>query len=492
VKRKHMTGDSAEDLSPELRAVGERLRAASRPVPRDPAFTARLRADLLLAHHARPTPQPRRLRLTQGSWRLVLLAALLAAFGGGIAAAGVLAPAPEPGTVLMDREPILRTIFVGATAGTLAVDARTKRAFVVTQSEPVQGYFPQMLLRVLDTTTGALLYTVALGTASGIGTSTVAVDRRAGRVFVAREDPTSGDSSGVVSVLDARNGAVLRRTTLPRLPTVSTSAGTLLARTTMGIDERTGHAFIAIPGANTVAVLDTHSGALLRTIGVGMAPGDLAVDAPRGRVVVANSGAATVSILDAASGRVLRTVVVSGVPTALAVDEQTGRAFVTLRGATDRRGALVMGTSHVAVLDVRTGRVLRTVAVPATPSVVAVAAGTGRVFVAGAVSSGDGRVSMLDAVTGRLLHTSMVGAYPDSMAVVAHDGSVVVTTWPRPGAAGRLTGVVSVLDARTGRVTRSINGGMGLLSPGPLAVDERTGQVFLASDTTVSVLDARR
>jgi len=492
VKRKRMTGDSAEDLSPELRAVGERLRAASRPVPRDPAFTARLRADLLLAHHARPTPQPRRLRLTQGSWRLVLLAALLAAFGGGIAAAGVLAPAPEPGTVLMDREPILRTIFVGATAGTLAVDARTKRAFVVTQSEPVQGYFPQMLLRVLDTTTGALLYTVALGTASGIGTSTVAVDRRAGRVFVAREDPTSGDSSGVVSVLDARNGAVLRRTTLPRLPTVSTSAGTLLARTTMGIDERTGHAFIAIPGANTVAVLDTHSGALLRTIGVGMAPGDLAVDAPRGRVVVANSGAATVSILDAASGRVLRTVVVSGVPTALAVDEQTGRAFVTLRGATDRRGALVMGTGHVAVLDVRTGRVLRTVAVPATPSVVAVAAGTGRVFVAGAVSSGDGRVSMLDAVTGRLLHTSMVGAYPDSIAVVAHDGSVVVTTWPRPGAAGRLTGVVSVLDARTGRVTRSINGGMGLLSPGPLAVDERTGQVFLASDTTVSVLDARR
>jgi len=492
VKRKRMTGDSAEDLSPELRAVGERLRAASRPVPRDPAFTARLRADLLLAHHARPTPQPRRLRLTQGSWRLVLLAALLAAFGGGIAAAGVLAPAPEPGTVLMDREPILRTIFVGATAGTLAVDARTKRAFVVTQSEPVQGYFPQMLLRVLNTTTGALLYTVALGTASGIGTSTVAVDRRAGRVFVAREDPTSGDSSGVVSVLDARNGAVLRRTTLPRLPTVSTSAGTLLARTTMGIDERTGHAFIAIPGANTVAVLDTHSGALLRTIGVGMAPGDLAVDAPRGRVVVANSGAATVSILDAASGRVLRTVVVSGVPTALAVDEQTGRAFVTLRGATDRRGALVMGTGHVAVLDVRTGRVLRTVAVPATPSVVAVAAGTGRVFVAGAVSSGDGRVSMLDAVTGRLLHTSMVGAYPDSMAVVAHDGSVVVTTWPRPGAAGRLTGVVSVLDARTGRVTRSINGGMGLLSPGPLAVDERTGQVFLASDTTVSVLDARR
>jgi len=492
VKRKRMTGDSAEDLSPELRAVGERLRAASRPVPRDPAFTARLRADLLLAHHARPTPQPRRLRLTQGSWRLVLLAALLAAFGGGIAAAGVLAPAPEPGTVLMDREPILRTIFVGATAGTLAVDARTKRAFVVTQSEPVQGYFPQMLLRVLDTTTGALLYTVALGMASGIGTSTVAVDRRAGRVFVAREDPTSGDSSGVVSVLDARNGAVLRRTTLPRLPTVSTSAGTLLARTTMGIDERTGHAFIAIPGANTVAVLDTHSGALLRTIGVGMAPGDLAVDAPRGRVVVANSGAATVSILDAASGRVLRTVVVSGVPTALAVDEQTGRAFVTLRGATDRRGALVMGTGHVAVLDVRTGRVLRTVAVPATPSVVAVAAGTGRVFVAGAVSSGDGRVSMLDAVTGRLLHTSMVGAYPDSIAVVAHDGSVVVTTWPRPGAAGRLTGVVSVLDARTGRVTRSINGGMGLLSPGPLAVDERTGQVFLASDTTVSVLDARR
>lgn len=127
MKRKRMTGDSAEDVSPELRAVGERLRAASRPVSRDPAFTARLRADLLLAHQARPTPLPRRLRLARGSWRLVLLAAVLAAFGGGFAAARVLAPAPEPSTVLMGQVPILRTIFVGATAGALAVDARTER-----------------------------------------------------------------------------------------------------------------------------------------------------------------------------------------------------------------------------------------------------------------------------------------------------------------------------------------------------------------------------
>jgi len=492
VKRKRMTGDSAEDLSPELRAVGERLRAVSRPVPRDPAFTAQLRADLLLAHQARPTPLPRRLRLARGSWRLVLLAALLAAFGGGIAAARVLAPAPELGTVLLGQEPILRTIFVGATAGAVAVDARTERAFVVTQSEPVQGRFPRMLVRVLDTTTGGLVGAVPLGMAGGIGTSAVGVDQRAGRAFVARENPPGGDSSGAVSVLDARSGAVLRRTTFPRRPTARTSPDTLLARTTMAIDERTGHAFIAIPDANAVAVLNTHSGALLRTSGVGIAPSDLAVDARSGRVVVANSGDTTVSVLDAASGRVLRTIVVSGVPTALAVDEQTGRAFVTLRGATDRRGALVMGTGHVAVLDVRTGRVLRIVAVPATPSVVAVAEAMGHVFVGGAVSSGDGRVSMLDAATGRLLHTSTVGAYPASMAAVAHDSSVVVTTWPRPGATGRLTGVVSVLDAHTGRVTHSINAGMGLLSPGPLAVDERTGQVFLASDTTVSVLDARR
>ncbi len=130
-----------------------------------------------------------------------------------------------------------------------------------------------MLLRVLDTTTGALVGAVALGTASGIGTSAVAVDQRAGRVFVARADPTGGDSAGVVSVLDARSGAVLRRTTFPRRPTARTSPHILLARTTVGIDERTGHAFIAIPRANTVAVLDTHSGALLRTSGVGMAPG---------------------------------------------------------------------------------------------------------------------------------------------------------------------------------------------------------------------------
>ncbi len=481
----------SEDLAPDLRAVGERLRAASRPVPRDPAFTARLRAELLLAHRGYAAPPPRRPRARRGRqrWRLALLAALLAAVGGGIAAAGILAPSPAPGTVLTGRGPILRITFVGQTAAALAVDGRTGRAFVVTQGNLIRGAFPLLVVRVLDTATGMFLRTVPLGTALGAANA-VAVDSHVGHVFVAQEGARTGGAD-VVSMLDARSGAVLRRTMLSLRPPARTAPGTVLARATMGVDERTGRAFITIPGNNAVAVFDTHSGALVRTIGVGLAPGALAVDARRGRVVVANEDDGTVSLLDARSGQLLRTVAVGPSPTAVAIDARTGHAFVALRGAPDRRGVLTLGRGHVAVLDVGTGQLLRTVAVRGTPSDVAVAAGMGHVFVVGAAFSGDGRVSMLDAATGRVLRTSTVGAYPYAVAVVARSGEVFITTMARPGVvSAHPDSAVSVLDARTGRVTRTVRAGPGLLSPGPLAVDERRGQVFIANEGAVTVLDA--
>ncbi len=483
-----LAASGPEDLAPELWAVGERLRASSRPVPRDPAFTARLRAELLLAHRERralPSPRP---HLARGRWRLVLLAALLAAVGSGVAVAGIIAPSPAPGTVLTGRGPILRITFVGQTTAALAADGRTGRTFVVTRGALIRGAFPLLVVRVLDTATGTLLRTVPLGAALGAA-SAATVDSRVDHVFVAQEDART--SAAVVSVLDARGGALLRRTTIPLRPNARTSPGAVLARAAMGVDERTGRAFITIPGNNAVAVLDTHSGALVRTIGVGLVPGALAVDAQRGHVVITNEADRTVSLLDATSGQLLRTVEVGPSPNAVAIDARTGHAFVALRGATDRRGVLTLGMGHVAVLDVGTGQLLRTVAVQGTPSDVAVAAGTGHVFVAGVAFTGDGRVSMLDAATGRVLRTSTVGAYPYAVAAVARSGEVFVTTMARPGVgAAHPDSVVSVLDARTGRVTRTVRAGLGLLSPGPLAVDERTGQIFIANEGGVTVLDA--
>ncbi len=388
-----------------------------------------------------------------------------------------------------------------------------------------------MLLRVLDTTTGALVGAVALGTASGIGTSAVAVDQRAGRVFVARADPTGGDSAGVVSVLDARSGAVLHRTTFPRRPTARTSSDILLARTTVGIDERTGHAFIAIPGANTVAVLDTHSGALLRTIGVGMAPGDLAVDAMQGRVFVYSDGdgfpgyTKLVSTLDGASGRLLRAVVVAHDPRGLnmpsqgagdiVVDDQSGHVFVssayadsvsmldatsgrllrTVGGTrpgpmavdTHTRRVFVLngggGTSNgvVTILDSATGRVVGNtpvggLALPVTP---VVDTRTGRVFVAND-GGGTGSVSVLDARGGALLRTVTVGPHPFVTAVDGRSSRVFVTSLGAMDAAGHLTGPgsVSVLDAQSRMLLRTVPVGV---EPAVIAVDERAGRAFVVN-----------
>jgi YVTN family beta-propeller protein len=93
-----------------------------------------------------------------------------------------------------------------------------------------------------------------------------------------------------------------------------------------------------------VSVLDTRTGAVLRTLTVGGDLGDgtpphhvidqVAVDVRRNRVFVINrvgpgsSGEGSVSVLDARTGRVVQTIAVGRRPTELAVDEATARLFV--------------------------------------------------------------------------------------------------------------------------------------------------------------------
>ena len=105
----------------------------------------------------------------------------------------------------------------------------------------------------------------------------------------------------------------------------------------------------------------------------------MGVDAASGRAVVPTSYDHSVSILAARSGRVLRTLALDqgtsgdGLPTgalAVAVDARTGRAFVA-----------TAETGTVGVLDVRTGSVLRTIAVGVHPLAIAVAERTDRAFV---------------------------------------------------------------------------------------------------------------
>jgi len=111
---------------------------------------------------------------------------------------------------------------------------------------------------------------------------------------------------------------------------------------------------------------------------------------------------------------------------------------------------------------------------------------TGRVFVA---QSGAAGVAMLDSRTGALVRVVRVDAGPFALAADRRAGRIVVASWGQPvdprtwswspdAAGGPTAGSVSLLDARTGDVVRQIATG-----PIPLAVavDERRGRAVVTN-----------
>ena len=189
----------------------------------------------------------------------------------------------------------------------------------------------------------------------------------------------------------------------------------------------------------------------------------------------------------------VRTVALEGWPSAVAVDTRTAQAFIA-------SSDVVHHTGRVSVLDTATGTIVRTVVVPVFPAAVAVGAAprnaaTGaRVFVAGYSANGRGCVYMLDARSGRILQTVVVYRDPSGAAPTAVVGLVVDEQTDRAFVAGYLPGsgfqgIVSMLDATSGRLLRTVRIGT---HPAALVVDRRAGRVFVASAGGVGVLDARR
>jgi YVTN family beta-propeller protein len=294
--------------------------------------------------------------------------------------------------------------------------------------------------------------------------------------------------------LDAQ-GAALRQVTPPRpgrpcytppaLPTAIALSGVPDA---LAIATRTCRAFVRNLDGR-VDVLDLTRGTLLRTVqasiqrrGVLFAP-VVAVDDRTQRVFVANSGDSlddgSVSVLDAASGAVLRTVFPGVHPSSVAIDPQRGRVFVTNTGR-----------DSVSILDAASGAVLRTIPVKGGPTLVAVDIRRARVFVAEVLLGEHGAVSTLDESTGRVLRTAPITGVPAVLVEDPQSGHVFVGPTSEGGAiAGRL----SVLDATSGAVLRSIDllraqgVALGDLDVQGLAVDARTGHVFVAWTGTYQV-----
>jgi len=312
---------------------------------------------------------------------------------------------------------------------------------------------------------GPILRTVTIGRAPYW---TLALDAQTERAFVFnRQD-------GTLSVLDTQSGALMR--------TVTLAPGNVW----MAVAQRAGRVFVSGYDTGTITMLDARTGAVLRSVTDGTDMG-LAVDERTNHVFVGSANS-SLTMLDAHSGTILRHLPACGEPFAVAVSARTGHVFARCDDDT------------VAMLDARSGRLLRVVSDQSGPyGAIVVDERTNRVFV------GPGNVpdmDVLDAQTGANLRS--VAIDPSTTAAIdARSGHVYFglgdanTVTPPPHKS-----VVAVFDGRTGAILHRFP---VAANPFSLAVDPRTGQVLVGSDGpldsgsdlptgngTLSVLDAAR
>jgi len=201
----------------------------------------------------------------------------------------------------------------------------------------------------------------------------------------------------------------------------------------------------------------------------------------------------------------LRTIHVGQYPALVTVDVRDRHIFVADQGHLGGDHTLPDGPGSVAMVDEGNGVVLRTIPVSQAPVALAVDAPAQRVFVLctgridtvnGFMSRG-GSVSVLDAVTGAVVRTLSVGPVPlqvsgSGAAPTARQALVVDSTNGRVYVSTSAT--VLVLDGMTGVVRRTIavRGGItpSVIAPSVIAVDGRARRLYMgdSGDTTMPFL----
>ncbi len=295
----------------------------------------------------------------------------------------------------------------------------------------------------------------------------------------------------------------------------------------VGVDSRLGRAFILDDGvlaqqvtldnhggwggtssnvSNTLHVLDTRTGRIIKALDVPTTVHYLVVDAAANRVFAFDQG--LLQVVDARDGTLLNPVTVSGSPddlndyinTAL-VDARTGRIFATVDQSTSDPV-----DQHVLILDGRTGKTLRNLTFPHGVGVASPLA-NGASFISYGPSlslalderasrlyvfNTNGQMSVVDTKSGRLLVTrrlpvALWGAWADertggvfAFAVQQTSGSIHSSRVRRPS-------TLVMLDPRSG-VTQRI---MSAPSVGTLTFDGTTNRLFILDGArrTVSIRD---
>ena len=302
-----------------------------------------------------------------------------------------------------------------------------------------------LALRAASTGKPAVVATIRVG-AEPEG---VAVSPDGRTVYVANQ------SSRVLSVVDAASRRVtpvsLRHT--PRF--VTTSRDGRLVFVSMYENDMSG---------SGVAVVDAAGRKVVRYLATGVQPFTLAVG-PDDRLWVPIHSKGRVEIYATADQRPDGQVNVPPNPHAVAFSASLMRAFTANHES-----------NVVSIIDMRTGRLLKTVPVSRAPHSVAVSPDGGTVLVAGYEAN---KADLIDAKTMRRTGPFRVGKMPQSVAFAGDGGHAYVVN--------EGDNTVSVLDGHTGAVTATVRVGR---SPRTVAVspDGRLAYVSNGDDDTISVL----
>jgi len=244
------------------------------------------------------------------------------------------------------------------------------------------------------------------------------------------------------------------------------------------------------------------AGAIVRTVPVGPQPINVQVDEQTGRAFVLNNGDDSVSVLDTRTGQIIDTAPLKRlgngpVAAAMTVDARAGRVVI------------MNWDKSVSVLDARSGRLLYTVPSGGASDSVVVNTRTGRIFVSNwgdfmpssqhpdvDVFKGGNTITVIDTRTGRHVGTIHVKGNPSAMAVDERTGRVFVKS--DGGGFPGYTKLVSTLDGTSGRLVRTVvvghdpRGQNPSQGAGNIVVDTRSGHVFVTSPyaESVSMLDA--
>lgn len=388
------------------------------------------------------------------------------------------------------KSPIVRTTAVNANAFALVEDVRDNRIFVVSQGPADAYHIPNGpgYVTALNATTGHVVCRTRVGILNYGGLidtfdvppalQAVAVDDRTRRVFIASVGKLvefgmniSLRGPGRVYVVDATNCHLLRTIGVGRDPFA------------VAVDARAGRAYVSNLYGGMLSVLDATTGTVLHTVTVRQGVGALVVDERTNRVFV--RGNVGITVLSAVSGRIIARIRPPGDNCSMALDEHAGRVIIG-----SGTGSV---TTTVSALDASTGAVVYVARLQAaTACAIAVDEITGHAFVytSGYFEGGAYSAQMLDSRSGRVLRgVALPGpqgvTIPASLAVDQRVSRAFVAAYN----SSRTT--VTVLNAQTGQRLSTIYVGRGVPA---MVVDERTNRLFVlnTSDDTVSVIDTTR